>query len=61
MACRYLPEDSGVLLVSNLAEAEEAVRRVIKDWDHLSKRARETACGGFDSVKNLEKILASVV
>ncbi|XHR27250.1 MAG: glycosyltransferase [Chthoniobacteraceae bacterium] len=60
-ASRYLPEDSGVLIVSNLAEAEEAVRRVIQDWERLSKRARETALECFDSVRNLEKILASVV
>ncbi len=60
-ASRYLPEDSGVLIVSNLAEAEEAVRRVMKDWDRLSKRARETALECFDAAKNLEKILASVV
>ena len=60
-ASRYLPEDSGVIIVSSLEEAEEAVRRVMKDWDHLSKRARETAVEYFDSVKNLERILADVV
>ena len=60
-ASRYLPEDSGVLIVSSLEEAEEAVRRVMKDWDRLSARARETAVEYFDSVKNLEKILADVV
>ncbi|MEI8235239.1 MAG: glycosyltransferase [Verrucomicrobiota bacterium] len=60
-ALRYLPEDSGVLIVSNLEEAVEAVRRVLKDWDHLSLRARETAVEYFDSAKNLERILASVV
>lgn len=60
-ASRYLPEDSGVLIVTSLEEAEEAVRRVMKDWDHFSKRARETAVECFDSVKNLERILATVV
>lgn len=60
-ASRYLPEDSGVLIVSNLEEAVEAVQRVLKDWDHLSKRARQTAVEYFDSAKNLEHILASVV
>ena len=60
-ASRYLPEDSGVLIVSSLDEAEEAIRRVMKDWDRLSQRARETAVECFDSVKNLEKILSSVV
>ena len=59
-ASRYLPEDSGVLIVSNLEEAVEAVQRVLKDWDHLSRRARETAVEYFDSAKNLERILASV-
>lgn len=60
-ASRYLPEDSGVLIVSSLEEAAEAVRRVMKDWDRLSVRARETAVEYFDSVKNLERILATVV
>jgi len=60
-ASRYLPEDCGVLFVSSVEEAEEAVRRVMKDWDYLSRRARETAVEYFDSVKNLERILATVV
>jgi len=60
-ASRYLPEDSGVLIVSSLEEAAEAVRRVMKDWDRLSARARETAVEYFDSVKNLERILSDVV
>lgn len=60
-ASRYLPEDSGVLIVSSIEEAADAVRRVMKDWDHLSARARETAVEYFDSVKNLERILAGVV
>ena len=60
-ASRYLPEDSGVLIVSSLDEAEEAVRRVMKDWDRLSLRARETAVEYFDSAKNLKRILADVV
>ncbi|MDD5348760.1 MAG: hypothetical protein PHQ12_00985 [Chthoniobacteraceae bacterium] len=60
-ASRYLPEDSGVLIVSNLEEAVDAVQRVLKDWDHLSKCARQTAVECFDSARNLERILASVV
>ena len=60
-ASRYLPEDCGVLFVASLEEAEEAVRRVLRDWDRLSARARETAVEYFDSVKNLERILGTVV
>ena len=60
-ASRYLPEESGVLLVSSLEEAAEAVRRVMKDWDILSKQARATALECFDSAKNLERILASAL
>ena len=60
-ASRYLPEESGVLLVSSLEEAAEAVRRVMKDWDYLSARARETAVEYFDSAKNLERILTDVL
>ena len=60
-ASRYLPEESGVLIVSSLEEAAEAVRRVMKDWDRLSAQARATAVEYFDSVKNLERILADVL
>ncbi len=60
-ASRYLPEDCGVLFVSSLEEAAEAVRRVMRDWDRLSARARETAVEYFDSAKNLERILGTVV
>lgn len=59
-ASKYLPEDCGALIVSSLDEAREAVRRVIKDWEALSARARETALEYFDSVKNLERILSGV-
>lgn len=60
-ARNYLPEDGGVLIVSCLEEAKEAVQRVMKDWDCLSAKARTTAVEYFDSAKNLEKILASAV
>ena len=60
-AARYLPPESGALIVSNLEEAREAVERVMKDWDFLAARARETAVEYFDSVKNLERILQEVV
>jgi len=60
-ASRHLPEDGGVIFVSNLEEAGEAVRRVLMDWDALSKKARATAVEYFDSARNLERMLASVV
>jgi len=58
---KYLPEDSGVLFANTLPEAVEAVERVLKDWDHLSRRARETAVEYFDSAKELERMLATLV
>jgi hypothetical protein len=57
----YLPEDSGILFADTLPEAVEAVRRVVKDWDHLSRKARETAIEYFDSAKELERMLSSLV
>lgn len=60
-ASRYLPENSGALIVSSLEEAEEAVHRILKDWDLLSAQARTTAVEYFDSTTNLERILAGVV
>ncbi len=54
----YLPDESGYLFVSNLEQAEEAVRRVRSDWKALSRQARRCAVECFDSVVNLEKILA---
>jgi hypothetical protein len=54
---RFLPEDSGMLFVRNLEESVEASRRVLADWDRLSKAARETAVECFDSVRNLRILL----
>ncbi len=54
---RFLPKESGLLFVTNLEEAIEASRRVLKDWDHLSNLARETALEYFDSAKTLKKML----
>lgn len=54
----YLPKDSGFLFVSNAEEAAEAARKVIKDWAHLSKQARQTAYEFFDAAKVLQRILA---
>ncbi len=56
---RYLPADSGILFVSNLGEAVEASRLVLKDWTRLSKAARETAVECFDSVRNLKLMVGS--
>lgn len=54
---RYLPGESGYFFVKDAGEAEEAVRRVIKDWKNLSRAARACACECFDAARNLEKIL----
>jgi hypothetical protein len=56
---RFLPKDSGMLFVSNLEEAVEASRRVLKDWPVLSKAARATAVECFDSVRNLRLMLGN--
>lgn len=53
----YLPPQSGILFVSNLEEASEAVRKVRSDWKTLSKAARHCAAECFDAVVNLNKIL----
>jgi hypothetical protein len=54
---RFLPEDSGILFVTNLEEAIAASERVLKDWSALSKSARTTAIECFDSVRNLRLLL----
>jgi hypothetical protein len=56
---RYLPEESGFLWVKNLEEARAAIDRVSKDWNPLSKQARNCAVEIFDSAKNLSRILES--
>lgn len=56
---QFLPSESGMLFVSNLDEAIEASRRVVKDWPKLAKAARATAVECFDSVKNLKLLLES--
>ena len=58
-AGRYLPEESGFFFVNDLASAETAAKRVIRDWRAVSKRARSTAIELFDGPKNLRKILGS--
>jgi hypothetical protein len=54
---RFLPEESGMLFVSNLEGAIEASRRVLKDWPKLSRAARSAAVECFDSVRNLKLLL----
>lgn len=54
---RFLPEDSGMIFVTNLDEAVEASRRVLSDWESLSHAARSTAVEYFDSVTNLRILL----
>jgi hypothetical protein len=56
-AAKYLLPESGFRFVGSLAEAEGAVKEVLRDWPRFSKRARECAVEVFDSAKNLRKIL----
>ena len=56
-AARYLPSESGLLFVRNAEEAAAAAKRVLRDWDRLSRQARDCAVEVFDSAKNLRKIL----
>jgi hypothetical protein len=56
-AQRYLPARNGLCFVRNIAEAEVAVREVLRDWPRLSKQARSCAVEVFDSVKNLQRML----
>ena len=57
---QFLPDESGILFVGNLEEAVESSRRVLSDWETLSKAARSTAVECFDSVKNLMTLLGEV-
>ena len=56
-AQRYLPPENGFLFVRSAAEAEVAVRDVLRDWSRLSKQARQCAVEVFDAVQNLRRIL----
>jgi hypothetical protein len=53
----YLPGQSGFYFIRSTAEAEDAVRAVMRDWSRLSKQARQCAVEVFDSIKNLRRIL----
>jgi hypothetical protein len=56
-AARYLPEQSGLFSVKDLASAAEAVRAVLGAWESLSSRSRVIAQELFDAQKNVRKIL----
>ena len=53
----YLPQKNGMFLVGSAPEAAVAAQRVMRDWEALSREARECAVEIFDSAKNLRKIL----
>ena len=53
----YLPAENGFCFIRSAAEAEAAVRDVLRDWSRLSKQARQCAVEVFDSIKNLRRIL----
>jgi hypothetical protein len=57
-AQRYLPAANGFRFIRSAAEAEAAVREVLRDWSRLSKQARQSSLEVFDSVRNLRRILA---
>ena len=54
---KFLPVESGFLWMHDQASAVECAQRVLKDWEALSRAARECALECFDSVKNLRLIL----
>ncbi len=54
---KFLPVESGFLWMHDQASAVECAQRVLKDWEPLSRAARECALECFDSVKNLRLIL----
>jgi hypothetical protein len=56
-AGKYLPAESGLRFVHDLASAETAVNEVMADWSRFSRNARDCAVELFDSAKNLRKIL----
>jgi hypothetical protein len=56
-AAKYLPAKSGFRFVSNLEDAESAVRDIMAEWPRYSKAARACAVEVFDSARNLRRIL----
>ena len=57
-AGKYLPPESGFRFVRRADEAETAVKEMLRDWERLSRQARNSALEVFDSTKNIRKILA---
>jgi hypothetical protein len=56
-AGRYLPEKNGFTFIRRAADAETAVKEVLRDWPRLSADARTCAVEVFDSARNLKTIL----
>ena len=56
-AGKYLPEKNGFTFIRRAAEAEAAVKEVLRDWPRLSRQARACAVEVFDSERNLKTIL----
>ncbi len=56
-AARYLPAKNGFRFVRSVAEADDAIREIVRDWSRFSKEARQCAVEVFDSAKNLRRIL----
>ena len=56
-AGRYLPANNGFSFVRDAAEADSAVKEVLRDWPRLSRQAHDCAAEVFDSAKNLRSIL----
>jgi hypothetical protein len=56
-AAKYLPRASGFHFVGNLVGAVAAIEDLLANWPRRSREARDCAVEGFDSAKNLRKIL----
>jgi hypothetical protein len=56
-AGKYLPEKNGFIFIRRAADAETAVKEVLRDWPRLSADARTCAVEVFDSERNLKTIL----
>lgn len=57
---KFLPDESGFLWMDSLESAIEAVRKLCRDWPHLSRIARATAMEYFDAPKTLERMLTTL-
>ena len=54
---RYLPAKNGFRFIRTVAEAEAAIREVLRNWSQLAKQARQCAVEVFDAAKNVRRIL----